>query len=41
MQESLKTPWDAAALQKRAEVFSLEASAKRYLELLRGKHDTT
>ncbi len=41
MQESLKTPWDAAALQKRAEVFSLEASAKRYLELLRGKHDAT
>lgn len=38
MLESLQSNWDRDLLQKRAETFSLEASAKRYLEMLGGQH---
>lgn len=37
MQDSLKKSWNPEVLHKRATAFSLEAAARRYLELLKGK----
>ncbi len=41
MHKSLSSNWNAETLQQRAQVFSLEASAKRYLELLKIKPTPT